>query len=361
MTDKFKCPAGIRHWQDNPNEEQQLEGFEFSLLENCANAYRFTAVVSVEKITSIFTQFARFFTDDAFFILEYYPNESLHSRPSDDNKRPIPAVFYSPYLATDLIVTTALPYIDRMTHDGFVGFGIANNRLGLEFFYSEEKVLTFFTDNHLRLSHFLHKFQIKPNDNLVLPASFGHDHLSLIGLKNEQLPVPLQGLSKHELDPNIFCADIAKQLDMYQVEEGLSFFLTRKEQQQIETLIHTKLPEHELSEVEFGGLLLDWGDFVAECEHTFTGDLWEYKQGLIIRDMIQLVIEISPDPLANKIAEIVNEPDTKFKQILVDRRKRLDHPGEIKLQRNRFWYQGMVQNQGHDLRRDLIRQGWFNH
>ncbi len=360
MAIQLDLPAGIHRWQDDNNSTQQLEGFEYSLLENCANAYRFTALATVDKIESIITQFARFFPGEAFFILEYYPEESLLSRPSGENKRPIPAVFYSPYLSTDFILRNIAPYVSRMTHDGFVGFGIANNRLGLELFYSEEKVLTFFTDNHLRLSNFLHKFQIKPSDNLLLPANFGHDHLSLLGLPPEQLPESLCSLSNSELDANIFCGEMVKHLDMYQVEEGLSFFLTRKEQMQIEELIKIKLPDHELSEVEFGGLLLDWSDFVTECEHTFTGDLWEYKQGLIIRDLIQLVIEMAPDPLANKITDIVSEPDTVFKKILIDRRKRLDHPTEMKLQRERFWYQGMVQNQGCDLRRDLIRHGWFN-
>ncbi|MCK4502415.1 MAG: hypothetical protein KAU22_05225 [Desulfuromonadales bacterium] len=360
MADQLKLPAGIRRWQSSDNSPQQFEGFEYALLDKCANAYRFSALATVGKIDSIFSQFARFFPEEAFFILEYYPEEANLSRPSGKDKRPIPAVFYSPYLATDLILRNVIPYIDRMTHDGFVGFGIANNRLGLEFFYSEEKVLTFFTDNHLRLSNFLHKFQIKPNSNLIFPADFGHDHISLLGLPQQQLPEALQSLSSNELDANLFCQEMVKQLDMYQVEEGLSFFLTRKEQQQIEKLIKIKLPDHELSEVEFGGLLLDWSDFVTECEHTFTGDLWEYKQGLVIRDMIQLVIEIAPDQLANKITDIVIEPDTSFKQILVDRRKRLDPPTGMKLQRNRFWYQGMVQNQGCDLRRDLIRNGWFN-
>ncbi len=360
MTDQFKLPAGIVRWA-NDDLKQQHEGFEFALLDNCANAYRFTAIASVDKITTIFTQFARFFPKEAFFILEYYPNEVLASRSSSENERTVPAVFYSPYLSTDYILRYIIPYLSRMIHDGFVGFGIANNRLGLEFFYSEEKVLTFFTDNYLRLSNFLHKFQIKPSDNLVLPAGFGHDHISLLGLPDEQIPEDLKLFDSCKLDPRLFCQELVEQLDMYQVDDGLSFFLTRKEQLQIETLIKIKLPNHELSEVEFGGLLLDWSDFVTECEHTFTGDLWEYKQGLIIRDMIQLVIEIAPDPLANKITEIVVEPDRNFKQILIDQRKRLDPPAEMELQRNRFWYQGMVKKQGHDLRRDLIRHGWFNH
>ncbi len=359
LTDWLELPAGIRRWQNGNKTTPQLEGFEYSLLEDCANAYRFTAIANVSKIELLFDNFARFLTNEAFFILEYYPEESLISRPSGENKRLIPLVFYSPYLPTNYILRNIAPYISRMIHDGFVGFGIANNRMGLEFFFSEEKVLTFFTDNHLRLSNFLHQHQITYNEQLVLPADFGHDHLSLLGLTANALPAPLRSFTNNELDATIFCNEIIEQLDMYQVEEGLSFFLTRKEQEQIEKLFKSKFPNHELSEVEFGGLLLDWSDFVSECEDTFAGDLWEYKQGLIIRDTIQLVIEMAPQQLADKIISIVSEPDDIFKKILIDRRKRLDPPTETKLSQKQFWYHGMVRNQGSDLRRDLIRHGWF--
>ncbi len=361
MTKRLKLPAGIRRWQDNTKNFLQREGFEYSLLDDCDNAYRFTSVAAVDKIESIFNHFTRFISDESFFILEYYPEEIFLSRPSDSDQRPIPAVFYSPYLPTGFILKHVAPYINRMIHDGFVGFGIANNRKGLEFFYSEEKILTFFTDNYLRLSNFLHQHEIPHSDNLVLTADYGHDHLSLSGLPQNLLPESLHGFANNELDATIFCRELIENLDMYQVEEGLSFFLTRKEQGQIEELIQSKLPNHEMSEVEFGGLLLDWSDFVTECEHTFGGDLWEYKQGLMIRDTIQLVIEVAPKLLADKITTIVSEPDNTFRKILIDRRKRLDPPTEIKLTQTPFWYHGMVQNQGSDLRRDLIRHGWFSH
>ncbi len=359
MAKTLELPVGIRRWQNSDNRAQQLEGFEYSLLDDCDDAYRFTAIAEVGKIESIFKSFSRFIPDESFFILEYYPEESLLSRPSGKNKRPIPSVFYSPYFSTDYILRNIAPYLDRMIHDGFVGFGIANNRKGLEFFYSEEKILTLFTDNYLRLSNFFHQHEIPYCNNLVLPADFGHDHLSLLALPHKQLPESVITFGSKELDATIFCREMVEQLDMYQVEEGLSFFLTRKEQGEIEGLIKSKLPNHELSEIEFGGLLLDWSDFVTECEHTFDGDLWEYKQGLIIRDTIQLVIEVAPELLADKIISIVSEPDNTFKKILIDRRKRLDPPNEMKLSQNRFWYHGMVRNQGSDLRRDLIRHGWF--
>lgn len=359
MADQFEFPVGIQPWKNNRKGSTQVEGFEYSLLDGCDNAYRFTAVASAKKIEEIFQKFSRLLTDEAFFILEYYPEESLLSRPSGKNERPVPSVFYSPYLPTEYLLSQIKGYIPRLVHDGFVGFGIANNRRGLEFFYSEEKVLTFFTDNHLRLSHFLHQQHIHYCDKLILPEDFGHDHLSLIGFPTNQLPESLASLSNLELDSALFCREIIDNLDMYQVEEGLSFFLTRKEQEQIEGLIKTKLPDHELADVEFGGLLLDWSDFVAECEQTFTGDLWEYRQGLMIRDTIQLVIEVVPEALSKKIIDIVSEPDRIFQKNLIDQRKRLDEPTEIELKKQRFWYQGVVKKQGTDLRRDLIRHGWF--
>lgn len=360
MTSQVKLPLGIRHWPGIPNKNPYTEGFELSLLEDCDNAYRFTAVASVEKIESIFYDFSRFVSDEAFFILEYYPEDSLVSRSSSSNQRPAPTVYYSPYLPTEQIITTITPYLARLIHDGFIGFGLANNRKGLEFFYSEEKILTFFTDNHLRLSNFLYNHEVRHSDHLTLPSEFGHDHLSLLGFPKELMPSDLASLGTGDLDASIFCQDLIDRLDMYQVEEGLSFFLTRKEQETIAQLVEKKLSDHEFADAEFGGLLLDWSDFVNECRYGFDGDLWEYKQGLKIRDAIQLVIECADQDLADKIGTIVSEPDTQFQDILTDRRKRLDTPDELAIRNERFWYQGVVCKQGIDLRRDLIRNGWFN-
>ncbi len=352
-------PIGLRRWKNDGPRLVQREGFEYSLLEDCQNAYRFTAVAAADRVESIFTRFSRFLGEEAFFILEYYPDESLLLRPSGATERPVPAVYYSPYLPTEVIINAVLPYLERLVHDGFVGFGLANNRKGLEFFYSEEKVLTFFTDNHLRISTFFQQLGIPHRERLILPQDFGHDHLSLLSLPREQLLPSLAQFSADDLDAVIFCEELTDILNMYEVEEGLSFFLTRKEQEEIAQLVKQKLADHEFADAEFGGLLLDWSDFVTECEHSFDGDLWEYKQGLKIRDTIQLVIELAPPALAEKISQIVYEPDLTFKNILTDNRKRLDAPCEARLKNERFWYQGVVRNQGCDLRRDLIRYGWF--
>lgn len=360
MSKSFELPVGLRRWADEPfSAPQQAEGFELSLLEDCDNAYRFTATVAVDKVAAIFTAFSRFIADEAFLILEHYPEESMALRPSSTVERPTPAVHYSPYLPTRDLLKIISPYYSRMIHDGFVGFGLANNRKGMELFYSEEKVMTFFTDNHLRLSDFLHQHQIPHCQRLALPADFGHDHLSLLGFPRDLLPTELKNLSDSELDSSLFCEELIEQLDMYQVEEGLSFFLTRKEQEQIAELMDSEIPDGEFTEIEFGSLLLDWSDFVTECENGFEGDLWEYRQGLKIRDTIQVVIEVAPQTLTDKINSIVADPDKNFQASLSDRRKRLDPPSQPKLQQERFWYQGMVREQGIDLRRDLIRQGWF--
>lgn len=361
MSISFDLPVGFRRWTDQPSLSiHHQEGFELALLEDCDNAYRFTAAVSAGKVPDLFSEFGRFLPEEAFFILEFYPEESLNSRPSCSSDHPSPAVFYSPYLPTEDLLATVAPYLERMTHDGFVGFGMANNRRGLELFYSEEKVMTFFTDNHLRLCDFLYRHKIPHTKDLVLPADLGHDHLSLLGFPRHQLPGSLRKYSDKELDSCNFCQELVEELDMYPVEEGLSFFLTRKEQEQIALLMEQELPkDDEFAEIDFGSLLLDWSDFVTECEHAFEGDLWEYRQGLKIRDTIQLVIEAAPKQLAEKICSIVAEPDKNFQNTLVDKRKRLDPPSPINIKQDRFWYQGMVRNQGTDLRRDLIRQGWY--
>ena len=356
----FDLPIGLRRWQtEGLLAPQQRDGFEFTPLEDCANAYRFTAVVGAHKVSQLVNSFSRFLSEEAFFILEFYPEEALASRPSGTTERPAPSVFYSPYLPTAELLRTLDPYLLRLIHDGFVGFGLANNRKGIELFYSEEKLMTFFTDNHLRLSNFLHQQQVPHRQSQVLPADFGHDHLSLLGFPRHLLPKELAKLEDKDLDSINFCRELVDTLDMYPVEEGLSFFLTRKEQDQIAKLMDEIVPYEEFARIEFGSLLLDWSDFVTECKNAFEGDLWEYRQGLKIRDTIQLVSEAAPHVLAEKIRSIVSDPDAEFQEVLTDRRKRLDPPSEPTLQQERFWYQGMVRNQGTHLRRDLIRQGWF--
>ena len=360
MPTSVKLPYGFRPWRDS-NATSLREGYQFALLEDCDNAYRFTALADVDKIEAIFYEYAGFLPEEAFFILEYYSEDGQSDRSSDAQEPPVPNVFYSPYLPTDFILRTVVPYLERLIHDGFVGFGLANNHQSLEFFYSEEKFLTYFTDNHLRLSTYLSHHNIFHAEPLKLPTDCGHHHLSLLNIDRQQLPEKLRHLHADELNSALFCQELCELLDMYQVEEGLSFFLTRKEQIQIAELIKAKLPQHEFSDVDFGGLLLDWSDFVTECEQGFDGDLWEYRQGLRIRDAIQMVIEVAAAPLADKISSIVVEPDELFRDILIDRRKRLDPPQENRITQERFWYQGMVGKPGSYLRRDLIRQDWFKH
>lgn len=360
QTNQFELPAGLRRWNNSGSMPlEQAEGFEYGLLDDCDNAYRFTVSATAPKISEIFTDFASYLPDEAFFILEYYPDESLMLRPSSSPERPTPNVYYSPYLPTRMILNSIAPYLSRMIHDGFVGFGLANNRKGLEFFCSEEKVMTFFTDNHLRLSTMLHRHKIAYRSPLILPADFGHDHISLMGLPPKHLPGDLKTLSATDLDSTLFCNELVDNFDMYEVEEGISFFLTRKEQDQIAELVDKCLPDQDLASAEFGGLLLDWSDFASECAAGFEGDLWEYRQELKIRDAIQLIIEAAPEPLATRIDHIVAEPDEIFQKTLTDRRKRLDSPAEMRVKLEPFWYQGITQKQGTVLRRDLIRHGWF--
>jgi hypothetical protein len=359
LPSNYLHPAGLQPAKNHRILKSIREGYDFTLLDDCDNAYRFTALVSAPRLADIFFQFSRFLAEEAFFILEFYPEQVTAQRSSAEESRPEPAVYYSPYLPTSLILQTVTPYLSRLIHDGFVGFGLANNRKGLEFFCSEEKVLSFFTDNHLRLCNFLTGRQIPYCSDLILPTDYDHHHLSLLGLPRDFLPAELTKFGSAELDSSLYCEEITDLLDMYEVEEGLSFFLTRKEQEQIAELISNKLPQHEFADIEFGSLLLDWSDFVTECEYVFDGDLWEYRQGLKIRDMIETVVELLKNPLADKIRSIISEPDTLFRKNLVDGTKRLDTPEDPLVRQERFWYQGMVRNQGSELRRDLIRHGWF--
>ncbi len=354
----FDYPLGIRVWPGEPLSKpfRPEEGYSFSLLENSTDSYRFTAMVGASKVESVFRSLATCLPEEAFFILEFYQEEMAEQ----SEEQPAPAVYYSPYLDTGEILETIAPYLPRLIHDGFVGFGLANNRAGMEIFYSEEKVLTCFTGNHIRAMDQLARHGLKHNPAQQFPTDFGHDHLSLLCHPRKALPGPFSNMTETDLDYDYFCAELTDLLDMYPVEESLSFFLSKREQDQIEERLRTHSEFAEFAEEDFGSLLLDWNDFVSECAHAFEGDLWEYRQGLKLRDMIQYVIDGVPGSLQGKILEIVSDADGKFQTNLVDRRKRLDPPLEFPASQERFWYFGVVRNQGVDLRRDLIRQGWFH-
>ncbi len=245
-----------------------------------------------------------------------------------------------------------------MIHDGFVGFGFANNRAGTELFYSEEKILSGFTGSRLQFTNLLATHGVYYRPDMLFPSDRGHDHLSLLCHDREVLPAGLAQLGDGDLDYAQFCLELVEGLDMYPVEESLSFFLTSKEQDLVEDLYSKSADFPEFADEDFGTLLLDWHDFVAECEEGFRGDLWEYQQGLHLRDAVEYIAAQVGSPLREKIAEILRESDARFRQLLDDRRKRL-HEGLQGPADSHFWHHGVVRNQGVELRRDLIRQGWF--
>jgi len=354
----YELPLGIKLWPRELRRHRNhlRQGYTFSLLENTADSYRFTIAASPQKVPDILRAFCDSSVDEAFLILEFYRNE----QPVQKGEPGMPDVFYSPYMPVDELFAAIEPYLPRLIHDGFVGFGLANNRSGTEVFYSEEKVLTCFTDNHIRAMHQLHHLGIPHDENLLFHTDLGHDHLSLLCHARHNLPEPFTAMSTNELEFVKFCGDLVDELGMYMVEETLSFFLSRKEQDQIETCLEKDPNYSDIAAEDFGAILLDWNDFVAECEAGFEGDLDDYRIGLNLRDIIDRVVSGTEPELGRKILEIITEPDEKFRHTLTDCRKRLDMPLEATPNGTTpFWYQGIVSKQGASLRRDLIRQGWF--
>jgi hypothetical protein len=355
--DIIDYPLGIRLWPSELRSSRQRirEGYCVAPLENAAGSFRFTALAGAEKIAAIFRSFAACLPEEAFLILEFYEEPA----PLESEEQPVPTVYYSPYLPREEILSVLEPYLPRLIHDGFVGFGLANNRAGLELFYSEEKVLTCFAGNHIRIMDMLGRHGLRHDPQMLFPTDLGHDHLSLLCHPPAALPQPFAVMNERELDYVQFCSELTELLDMYQVEESLSFFLSEREQDAIEACLAAQEQFAEFAEEDFGSLLLDWNDFVAECEAGFEGDLWEYRQGLKLRDMIQHVAESVPKALSEKILEIVADADSRLRKDLIDVRKRLDPPAELRVRADHFWYRGIVRNQGVYLRRDLIRQGWY--
>jgi len=335
-----------------------VEGYAFEPLEGTSDSYRFTLAAAPEKIPAIMRELCAGQADDAFLILEYYQDEQSMSSGDGDAAPPAPDVFYSPYMTIDEIFAGLEPYLTRLLHDGFVGFGLANNRYGLEIFFSEEKTLTCFTDNHIRVTNLMHRLGLPHIPGATFHMDLGHDHYSLLCPPRHELPEELRSLDKNDLDSIRFCGELVEQFGMYPVEETLSFFLTRREQDQIEAALEKHPEFSEFASEDFGATLLDWNDFVSECETGFEGDLDDYRLGLHLRDIIAYVIDQAEGALSAKLIEIVAEPDRRFQQVLTDRRKRFDQPSSASTPPP-FWYQGVVARPGATLRRDLIRQGWF--
>ena len=256
-------PLGIRLWPSEFRHGRQTirEGYCFSPLESTADCFRFTALAGAEKVAAIFRSFASCLPDEAFLILEFYEEPA----PQQSEEQPVPTVYYSPYLPKEELLATLEPYLPRLIHDGFVGFGLANNRAGLELFYSEEKVLTCFAGNHIRVMNLLARHGLQHDPQILIPTDLGHDHLSLLCHPRGALPLPFAAMSEGELDYVQFCSELTELLDMYQVEETLSFFLSEREQDAIESCLTSHPQFAEFAEEDFGSLLLDWNDFVDEC------------------------------------------------------------------------------------------------
>ncbi len=354
----LQLPLGIQVWKNELRNNQHLlvEGYTMTPVEGALDAFRFTIAASAEKIPHILRAFCEGQVDEAFLILEYYPNEIIPAH----EEAAIPDVFYSAYLPIEDLFATLSPYMDRLVHDGFVGFGLANNRSGLEIFFSEEKTISCFTDNHIRVTNLMHRLGLPHLTETTFHMDLGHDHLSLLCHPEGTLPESLSSISKMELDFIRFCGEIVDALDMYPVEETLSFFLTRKELDAIEGHLKSHQAYAEYAEEDFGSFLLDWNDFVTECTEGFEGDLIDYQLGLHLRDIIEHVITLADDDLTCKLVEIVSDPDDRFQKLLTDRRKRIDLPSDSEQSEPMpFWYQGVVEKPGATLRRDLIRSDWF--
>ncbi len=353
----IQLPLGLKLW---PKElrtggRRLKEGYLFSLLENSTDSYRFNALLDASKVGAFFHSLVACLPEEAFLILEFYQDQG-RKKPEEEM---VSSIYYSPYLPTREILEFIEPFLPRLVHDGFVGFGLANNRAGMEFFYSEEKILTCFTGEHLRITDLLARHGLHYRPHMSFPTDLGHDHLSLLCHSRYRLPPPFAEMPEADLDYQRFCKRIVDEMEMYPVEETLAFFLSKKEQDHIEARLLADEEFADFAEEDFGSLLLDWNDFVSECTDGFDGDLWEYRQCLKLRDMFQYVLDGVPADLSRKLLEIIADADSRFQKLLVDCRKRLDPPGYAGAGEDRFWYRGIVGNQGACLRRDLIRQGWF--
>lgn len=356
----FSQPCGLRVWESELQRPEFIvqQGFCYSHIEESKDAYRFAALVDLKKLTPLFYDCAALVSDESFFVLEYYPDKVSNE---DQQNPPEPTIFYSPYMETQEILELLEPYLSRLIHDGFVGFGLANSRLGAELFYSEEKALTCFTANHIRAINIFTRHGLKYQEELLFPADFDHDHFSLVSLDPRQRPAELRKFREDELDYINYCEELVDLFEMQSTTANDDFFLSCREQDQIGQLLAGQEDLEWTSDDEFIHLMLDWKAFVTECSQGFTGSLDDYATGLKIRDIIAFVIDHSDSTIQQKLLQFIADSDNLFRRQLVETSRHI--PTSTTSERSahpHFWRWGITRNQGATLRRDLIRSGWFS-
>lgn len=350
-------------------EFQIRQGFCYSHVDDCKDAFRFAALIDLEKLPALIHDCATLLSDECFFVLEYYPDKVINC--ADDTPAE-PTIFFSPYMETAEILEDIAPYLSRLMHDGFVGFGLANSRQGVELFYSEEKAFSCFTDNHIRTMNIFAQHGLRYQEELLFPADFAHDHFSLISLSAHQLPAELRSFSREELDYVNYCGELIELFEMQATTSGEEFFLSGKEQDYIASLLNGQPEIDWESDDEFIHLMLDWKEFVKECHQGFTGDLDDYASGLKLRDIIATVTDKTNDTIRHKLLKFIDGADTMFRRQLVETARHMPDNYSVKRQHpprrplphkhhQNFWRWGVTRNQGSSLRRDLIRSGWFAH
>lgn len=366
----FSQPCGLRVWNSEiiRPEFQIRQGFCYSRVEECKDAFRFAALIDMAQLPALFKDCASLLTGECFFVLEYYPDKVTNC--ADDTPAE-PTIFYSPYMETQEILEEIAPYLSRLIHDGFVGFGLANSRQGVELFYSEEKAFTCFTANHIRTMNILTQHGLHYQEELLFPADFAHDHFSLISLNPHQLPAALRTFSREELDYVNYCGELIELFEMQATTSGEEFFLSGKEQDYIANLLEQQSEIDWESDDEFIHLMLDWKEFVKECHQGFTGDLDDYASGLKLRDIIATVIDKTDSSIRLKLLKFIDGADTMFRRQLVETNRHMpvNYCASQRQQQRplphkhhqHFWRWGVTRNQGSALRRDLIRTGWFAH
>ncbi|MDY0191386.1 MAG: hypothetical protein RBR22_11695 [Desulfuromonas sp.] len=358
----FAQPCGLRVWDEeiqNPAFDLH-QGFCYSRLDGCQDAFRFAALIDTNQFASMFKACATMLAEESFFVLEYYPEKI---QVSEDDALPEPTVFYSPYIPTQEILDTIAPYMERLIHDGFVGFGLANSRQGVELFYSEEKAFTCFTANHIRTMDIFTQHGLSYTQELIFPADFAHDHLSLVSIDADKLPGTLRKLAKQDLDYINYCSELIELFDMQSTSDGEDFFLSGKEQDLISAILEQEEDLDWSSEDEFVHLMMDWKEFVKECSQGFDGDLDDYLNGIQLRDIIALVIDNIDADISKKLADFIDATDAMFRRQLVTTERHIPS-GELSKnqlhQQKNFWRWGVIRQQSAELRRDLIRLGWFS-
>ena len=306
-------------------------------MENSVGAYQFAIsgppLLIIELIKSFFDRY-----DISFLILEHHDEDAETGELAENH-----ALFCSPGVEENGISAAIMHMLPSIIENQYIGLGFAGSDRGFEAFVSSDGMISLFVDNYLQMT------------DLLSRSGFRHQKEFAIPVEENFYPSPSQ-----KREASTVVSSLVEMLGMYPIDEPVIIFFSSQEQLMMDRCLKQHIAFSDYSGDDFEGFLAEWADFVYECEEGFEATIWDYNDGLNIRDLIEHIIRNVGSPLDEKIGDAIIDYDNRFDAILVDRDRNIDPPRDVYIDGDiPFWYRGIPKKYGTELRRDLIRCGWY--